>query len=254
MRTTALFKVGTEPTETSIRYQKLDAPTNGRATTNGNTVYLSWDAISTPDAINSEYLSNYFSENYVVQAEKYYQKRLSYNNQYIGEVRYSVYLQNSDGTVEFLAEVSNPNYTYQGTAGSNYTFVVQANYSIYKANASDYLKITAKTSGTGEETITLKLSNDDECRTKISTNSYYTDDTTITAYDTNGNDITNDLTNITTTITDITDTSNEKTVKRINLSLDGTYRITYSVTYNNKTYTTSRKFTISDTCSTGPTT
>jgi len=58
MRTTALFKVGTEPTETSIRYQKLDAPTNGRATTNGNTVYLSWDAISRIESKQKADLSN----------------------------------------------------------------------------------------------------------------------------------------------------------------------------------------------------
>jgi len=247
MRITELFKKGTEPTETSIRYQTLDTPTNGTATTNGNTVYLSWDAIETPKAIDTDYLKSYFEDNYVIQATKYYEKRLSYNNQYIGEVRYSVYVENN-GEYQFLAEVSDTNYTFQGNAGTTYKFAIQANYSIFKDNASAYLIIKATTSGTSGDKITLKLSNDDECHI-ASTNSYYTDDTKITAYDINGTNITSKLTDITTTIT-LTDekTGKVSTIGRINLATKGTYKITYSVTYNGKTYTTSRTFIISDTC------
>ena len=247
MRMTEVFKKGTEPTETSFRYQKLDAPTNGKATANGSTIYLSWNPISTPKAIDNSYLQGYFNDNYRISANKYYEARLSYNNQSIGELRYSIYLQQSNGTLQFLAETKEPNYTFQDNGSGNYTFIVQANYSIFKANASDYLKIVAGSGTSSVSEISLKISSQDECRTKISNTSYYNDNTTITATDINGNNVTDDIKVLDSTI--VNTETNEK-VSRINLSLEGKYKITYNVSYNGKTYSTSRIFTIAETCST----
>lgn len=247
MRMTEVFKKGTEPTETSFRYQKLDAPTNGKATANGSTIYLSWNPISTPKAIDNSYLQGYFNDNYRISANKYYEARLSYNNQSIGELRYSIYLQQSNGTLQFLAETKEPNYTFQDNGSGNYTFIVQANYSIFKANASDYLKIVAGSGTSSVSEISLKISSQDECRTKISNTSYYNDNTTITATDINGNNVTDDIKVLDSTI--VNTETNEK-VSRINLSLEGKYKITYNVSYNGKTYSTSRLFTIAETCST----
>lgn len=244
MRMTEIFKKGTEPTETSIRYQQLENPTNGKATTNGSTVYLSWTGINTPDAINSEYLQNYFNENYKYSPSKYYQNRLSYNNQYIGELRYSIYLQTGD-KLQLIAETKDTNYTYQGDGSANYTFIIKANYSIFKDNASTGLKIVAGTSGSTASGISLKISNKDECRTRITNNSYYNDNTTITATDINGNNITDDIKVLDSTIIN---TETNETVRRINLSLNGKYKITYNVSYNGKTYSISRTFTIADSC------
>ena len=244
MRMTEIFKKGTEPTETSIRYQQLENPTNGKATTNGSTIYLSWNGINTPDAINSEYLQKYFNDNYKYSPSKYYQNRLSYNNQYIGELRYSIYLQTGD-KLQFIAETKDTNYIYQGDGGTNYTFVVKANYSIFKDNASSGLKIIAGTGGSSASGISLKISSKDECRSRITNNSYYNDNTTITATDINGNNITNDIKVLDSTITNI---ETNETVKRINLSLNGKYKITYNVSYNGKTYSISRTFTIADSC------
>lgn len=244
MRMTEIFKKGTEPTETSIRYQQLENPTNGKATTNGSTVYLSWTGINTPDAINSEYLQNYFNENYKYSPSKYYQNRLSYNNQYIGELRYSIYLQTGD-KLQLIAETKDTNYTYQGDGSANYTFIIKANYSIFKDNASTGLKIVAGTGGSTASGISLKISNKDECRTRITNNSYYNDNTTITATDINGNNITDDIKVLDSTIVN---TETNETVRRINLSLNGKYKITYNVSYNGKTYSISRTFTIADSC------
>ncbi len=244
MRMTEIFKKGTEPTETSIRYQQLENPTNGKATTNGSTVYLSWTGINTPDAINSEYLQNYFNENYKYSPSKYYQNRLSYNNQYIGELRYSIYLQTGD-KLQLIAETKDTNYTYQGDGSANYTFIIKANYSIFKDNASTGLKIVAGTGGSTASGISLKISNKDECRARITNNSYYNDNTTITATDINGNNITDDIKVLDSTIIN---TETNETVRRINLSLNGKYKITYNVSYNGKTYSISRTFTIADSC------
>lgn len=247
MRMTEVFKKGTEPTETSIRFQKLDAPTNGKATANGSTIYLSWNPISTPKAIDNSYLQSYFNDNYKISANKYYEARLSYNNQSIGELRYSIYLQQSNGSLQFLAETKEPNYTFQDNGSGNYTFIVQANYSIFKANASDYLKIVAGSGTSSVSEISLKISSKDECRTKISNTSYYNDNTTIIATDINGNNVTDDIKVLDSTIVNME--TNEK-VSRINLSLEGKYKITYNVSYNGKTYSTSRIFTIAETCGT----
>ncbi len=246
MRMTEIFKKGTEPTETSFRYQQLENPTNGKATTNGSTVYLSWNPINTPDAINNDYLQKYFNENYKYSPSKYYQNRLSYNNQYIGELRYSVYLQAGD-SLQFLGETKDSNYTYQGAGGTNYTFIVKANYSIFKDNASTGLKIIAGTGGSSANGISLKISSKDECRSRITNNSYYNDNTTITATDINGNNITEDIKILDSTILNV---ETNETVKRINLSLNGKYKITYNVSYNGKTYSISRTFTIADSCNT----
>ena len=93
----------------------------------------------------------------------------------------------------------------------------------------------------------MKISSKDECRTKISNTSYYNDNTTITATDINGNNVTDDIKVLDSTI--VNTETNEK-VSRINLSLEGKYKITYNVSYNGKTYSTSRTFTIAETCST----
>ena len=80
LRSTEVFKEGTEPTDTSTRFSKLEAPTNGDYSYDGTTLKLSWSAIKTPDAINTDYLQNYFNTYYVNHASKYYEQRLSYNN------------------------------------------------------------------------------------------------------------------------------------------------------------------------------
>ena len=40
-----LFKQGTEPTEVSSRFSKLDTPTNGNALVNGSSITITWDPI-----------------------------------------------------------------------------------------------------------------------------------------------------------------------------------------------------------------
>ena len=109
------------------------------------------------------------------------------------------------------------------------------------------LKIIAGTGGSSANGISLKISSKDECRSRITNNSYYNDNTTITATDINGNNITEDIKVLDSTILNI---ETNETVKRINLSLNGKYKITYNVSYNGKTYSISRTFTIADSCNT----
>ena len=141
MKTIELFKEGTEPTETSTRYQKLDTPTNGDYTYDGTTLNLSWDAIATPDAINTSYLQDYFNTYYDNQASKYYEQRLSYNNSNIGTIEYRIYKQENNGTLTLVGQTSNTNYTLQPTETGEVTYVIRAAYTIFTANMSDNLEI-----------------------------------------------------------------------------------------------------------------
>lgn len=134
------FVKGTEPTEVSKRYSKLENATNGSYSFNGNTITLSWDEVTTPDAISTSYLTEHFNTYYGEYAEKYYNNRINYNNTYIGTLGYEIYLKNSDGVEKYLGYTSSTNFTYNATNGY-YTFIVKTAYSIFKDNSSSGLEI-----------------------------------------------------------------------------------------------------------------
>ena len=76
-----LFIRGYEPADISNRFSVLNDPTNGKATYSGSTITISWDPISTPDAINPEKIEEiYNSSSYWKTFEKYkskfYQERI----------------------------------------------------------------------------------------------------------------------------------------------------------------------------------
>lgn len=244
MRVKEYFKAGTEPTEVSFRYLKLDAPTGGKAVSNGTTINLSWNEIATPKAIDKDFLQSYFKDNYKISADKYYQKRLEYNNSNIGTVEYYVYLE-QNGVLQYVGNTSNSTYTYQGQPGLEYKFVIKSCYSIFKASESNGLEITAKTSGSSSSSISIKLSSNDECKNNSISTAFYNDNTIITVKDINGNDITDDVKILDPIITNL-DTN--ETIKQINTSINGKYKITYYIEYNGQKQSVSRTLTISDTC------
>ena len=138
-----LFVRGTEPTEVSKRYSKLENATNGKASFNGSTITLTWDSVNIPDAINPAYLTEHFNEYYGEYATKYYDNRIIYNNTYIGTLGYQIYLKNDDGTETYLGYTNSSTFTYTATNG-NYNFIVKTAYSIFKDNMSSGLSITAQ--------------------------------------------------------------------------------------------------------------
>lgn len=138
------FVKGTEPTDVSKRYDTLDNPTNGNYNFNGNSITLKWDAISTPDAINNDYLLTHYNENYKEHADKYYNARLAYNSANIGQIGYDVYLKTSSGE-QYLGYTTSNTYSYNVPSGGEYTFIIKSAYSIFKYNRSSGLTITAKT-------------------------------------------------------------------------------------------------------------
>ena len=141
LRSTEVFKEGTEPTDTSTRFSKLEAPTNGDYSYDGTTLKLSWSAIKPPDAINTDYLQNYFNTYYDNHASKYYEQRLSYNNSYIGTLGYQIYKQETNGTLTYIGRTDSTNYTLTPTDSGNVTYIIKSAYSIFTTNMSDGLEI-----------------------------------------------------------------------------------------------------------------
>ena len=152
LKRTELFKKGTEPTEVSSRFDTLEAPTKGNAIVNGSAINLSWDPIMTPDVADDSALQNYFNENYKKWAQKYYQQRISYNASNIGALGYQVYLQNNDGSLTNLGFTTNSSFSYVASTAANYKFVIKSTYSIFKANMSDGLTITANLANSSTST------------------------------------------------------------------------------------------------------
>lgn len=145
MKITELFKAGTEPTEVSSRFSKIEAPTGGRANVSQGQVTLTWNNINTPDAINSSYLQKYFNDNYGTFASRYYESRLSYNSSTVGGLVYDIYIKDAGGLTK-VSSTSETSYTQTIDPSAAYTFVVKAAYSNYKDNQSEGLVINVSPS------------------------------------------------------------------------------------------------------------
>lgn len=231
MRMTELFKAGTEPSETSWRYEQLENPTNGKATISGSSINLSWDPIATPKAINQTELQNYFNENYGDFAQKYYERRVSDNNKYIGTLGYAVYL-NNNGNLQYLGYTSGTSYTYNVAVGGNYTFVVKSAYSIFKNNQSSGLEIKTSASGGGGQisyivgSAVLKGKTEDIVKAdpSLGGGARY-NDPGVTVTDINGTDISNSVPITKSIIPE----GSTQAVNYIDLTKKGNYIIYYNI-------------------------
>lgn len=245
MITTELFKKGTEPSSVSKRYSQLENPTNGKSTNTGSTVVLSWDPISTPEAIDSEYLQKHFKEYYTKWADKYYNQRINYNNSKIGVLGYHVY-QNINGNLVSLGFTSTPSFST--TCTGDCSFVIKSSYSIFTSNMSSGLTInTTNNSGSSEPedppitnpTSKLVVDIHDVCIPVSDTYEYNDEEESKTnnpikvTYE--GKDISNEV--------KITRDTN-----KINLKTPSNNTITYTITYKSLTTKATRKVKVANTC------
>ena len=134
LRKTEYFISGTEPTDVSPRFLKLDDVTNLKATATSSGVKLTWDH-KKPDVISDEYLNKYFNQAiFGNSSSKFLQERLAYNNDVLGGLGYGIYLDSGNGLTEVGFTTEN-SYIYRGGSG-NITLVVKAEYRNFKSNAS----------------------------------------------------------------------------------------------------------------------
>ena len=144
LRSTEYFKKGSEPTDVSTRFSQLENVKNLTYTSVGNEIKLSWDEIDEPDAINEEYLQDYFQKGFTKWATKYYQNRLDYNKKNIGDLVYEISIKNNDGTLTTLGTTRLNTFTVTLTNATSATYVVKSRYSTFTANASSGTEIPVR--------------------------------------------------------------------------------------------------------------
>ncbi len=168
LKTTELFKKGTEPTETSKRFARLDDPTNVKATVSGNTATITWNAIKTPFALDQGALAGSWAK---VYGDANYGASiiLGKNQGILGSLTYDIYSK-TNGNLVYVGTTASTKYTMKLKASSPTTYVVKATYTNFKANASNGVEVKISTSNikeevtaelVGEKTITIDTANNE---------------------------------------------------------------------------------------------
>lgn len=217
------FKKGTEPTETSTKYNKLDTVTGLKVSYSESKqkITITWNKLNTPTA-NEDY----------------------------GEFGYNVYY----GDV-LLGFTTNNTYTIDANTNISGTYKVVTTFSNYSNNQSNPATYeftynpsspSPTTSPSDNSTYNLKLLGD--ATTTINATSSYSDPATPVEFQKNGLSINNQINLATSLKTSIKD-PNGNTITAITGTAEkpltvGTYTITYTLTYNGKTYTAIRKINV----------
>lgn len=240
LRVVELFKTGTEPTEVSDRFSKLDSVTNLKGSVSGNKLTLSWTGIS-PNAINHDSIyelmaSIYSDEGFRNSAVA---RRNEYNNNVFGKLVYKVYSKDKDGNLKLIKETTDTKLTFDVTSSSPTKYVVIASYTNFTANASDATEVNVSLSGV-KTVLTATLKSDTQTISVGSTYTVPTDYSTIMTVLDGTTDVTKKA-----TIKE-TYTKNNTTVNSINTTSAATYTITYTITYNGVTISKKRTLKVTE--------
>jgi penicillin-binding protein 1A len=232
MKTTELFKAGTEPTQVSSRFAPLADVTNLRASVNGNRISLHWDGIGTPESLSSDYLNNLYKST-CKNVGACVGAILGSNQSVLGSVNYQIYLKNSDGSLKLLhgttdtkAEESIP-----VGIGNNAVFVVKSSYTNNSSLASNGVEVKVDISGAKK--ISSSLVGDE--KVNVAVGSSYVDA---------GVKVTENGTNVTSKAT-VDVLVNGQKGKKVDTKVAGSYTITYSIKYGDYTDTLQRTVIVS---------
>lgn len=240
MKITELFKRGAEPTEVSTRYSQLSNPTNVNSDYENGTVNLSWTEIKTPDALNEDKLMALAKLSFTKPEyqQAYVDNRKNYNNSVLGPLGYDIYLKN-DEKLTYIGTSTKDSFEYNiSSTAKPMTFVVKTAYSNFKKNASTGVEVTIKFEGSDPITTTA-LNGDKEVSKNIG--EIYSDEG-VTVYD-NLIDVTNQAT-IEITVNDSKNNKIGSKVSAIDFNKEGTYTVTYKITYRKFSKTLTRTIVI----------
>lgn len=247
------FVKGTEPTEVSERFAKLDdvKSLEAKYSKTNNTVKLTWTH-TTPNVLSTSYLTSYFNQNvFGNESAKYLQERLDYNAGTLGPLKYHIYLKDGNNLKE-VASTTNKEYTYKISINdtNTLTFVVKVEYEYFKSNASNGVTKEIKidsSSITEEDSVVMKLIGDEivnikkgEIYKEPNPGISITEDN-ISIYNICTINITVQTNNKTKSVANSTEVSNY-----INEAEVGTHYIKYTVKYDGKTYTKTRTINITE--------
>ena len=143
MIVTEYFASGTEPTEESPRFQKVNAITSLKATDTSSSIKLTWD-FKASEVHTKEFWEKYYSDRtFGNGTAKFIQDRQNM----LGDLGYHVYLREDNGNLKSLGFTKDKSFTYTPTENGSLTFVVKAGYKNYTANISDGVNVTVDVQG-----------------------------------------------------------------------------------------------------------
>lgn len=243
LRSTEYFKKGTVPESVSTRFSQLSNPSNLKYSSDGTNITLTWTAAATPDAVNTEYLRNYFTNSpiYSTWAEKYLNRRLQYNDATFGPFGYEIFMINDSGTVD-LGFTTNTTFTVKSNVTQNTKFMVKSSYQKFKNNQSPGIYISANGTQTPSNNNSMSIQyNGETCSSKAA--SYFQGDTRSKIKVTvNGQDVTSKATISNPVCRD--EAGNEINCRSI---VSGKkYTATYAIRYNGENR--NKQITISPSC------
>ena len=237
MITTEYFIKGTQPTEVSERYARLNDITNTKIDVTGNEATITWD-YKTPTVLTDEYLTNYFNKPVFGNSKKnLMDARKTYNTNTLGNIGFAIYKQNEDKTLELLTYTTEKTYTYTGY--DQVTLVIKAEHQKFKSNASIGTKLDITLSSSEKLNLTSMLNGKGTEEAKVGEykekgikNAYY-GSTDVTSLITVKYQIIDN--------NEITEFETEQSFEEaINKLPEGTYKVNYIITYKDKEITKNR--------------
>lgn len=149
LKKTELFVKGHEPSETSPRFAKLIDTASVKATSNGNDVTLSWNAVGVPEINTDGYLRTYFKDTFRSNEylSAFVNARLNYISSTMGSFGYAIYKKEASGSLTYLGFTNQTTYTVKATNGTN-NYVVKTAYSNFKSTESGGKSTSITVSGT----------------------------------------------------------------------------------------------------------
>ncbi len=239
---TEYFKKGTQPSEVSERFAKLEAVTSLKSTTNKNSVTLSWKH-DTPKVLDKAYLSEYFSQSVFGNgSSSQLSARLNYNASVLGGFGYGIYVKDSSGDLSRIAFTTDTNYTVNTSnfRDNKLTFVVKAEYANFKANASSGVEVSASTNNSNDTDNSINIEVK-ESNVTASRGSYSESGVTVTQ---GGKDITSKCNIKYDIVGKNSYDSKSELESAVNELSPGEYTIKFVITYNGKSYTKTKNITI----------
>ena len=239
MKVTELFKAGTEPTKVSDRFSPLSDVSNLKGSISGNQIHLSWDGISTPNALNRDYYNGLYAST-CRNVGGCVDAVMGTNHAVLGNVVYQVYVKQTDGSLTPLNDSDGDNSNTKfvsnipaGVAGRSAKFVVKATYSNYGALASGGVDVTIDASSVKPK---IELNIEVIGGPNVSVNGSYSDlGVKVTS---SGKDVTNDKDCSIQTFV------NGTAMSTVNLTTPGNYTIEYRVTYKGESKSATRNVEI----------
>ena len=226
MKITELFKAGTEPTQVSSRFSPVGNVSGLSGKVNGNKITLTWNA-AVSNSLSSDHLRTLYAST-CKNVDACVGTILGENQGILGNIVYQVYLR-SNGSDKLLhtTESTTIDVEIPKNVGNTASYVVKASYANNGGLASEGVETKVDITNAIKEEITAKLKGNEKIE--------YTD---TKPYTDEGVQVLEGKIDVTKKAK-ITIDVDGKTVQSVNLTTDGTYKITYKIQYNdfNKTLT-----------------